>query len=110
MFHWDATKVKDWDTIDPALKNVIDPMLMSVGIGTITEDNVEEFFYRVHLMEHATGAFRNAMDTETEKVQPYFLFPDEARSLIGYSTNVGPMTTAKFKTHIFNIHRRMVKF
>lgn len=106
---WDATKVEAWDAIDPALKTSVDFMLMSVGIGEITEDNVEKFYRRVNIMEKATGAFRFQTD-ENSVTSPLYLSPDEARSLIGYRANISPMTDAKFRAHLFNIHERFTTF
>jgi len=112
---WDYTETADFEAIEPSLRQTAPFMCMTVGIGHITEDNVEDFYRRVNLTELATGAFRFAhetdgeFDTETNPT-PYLLTPDEARSLVGMRCNVTPMTKAKFKGHLFTLHERFVTF
>lgn len=105
---WDYTSCADFEGIEPSLRQTAPFMCMSVGVGHITDANVKEFYMRVNLMEKATGAFRN--ESDGEKMKPYLLTPDEARSLVGMSCNVSPMTKAKFKGHVLELHERFTRF
>lgn len=105
---WDATEVADWENVDGALRTSVDFMMMSVGINHITEENVREFWRRVNIVERLSGAFRTGREEGEDKMHDVLLSPEEARSLIGYKTNVSPMTAAKFKGHALNLHEGLV--
>lgn len=75
---------------------------MFVGIGHITEANVDKFIARCIIWEKVHGAFvsRVGEDGKTESA----FDADVIRRCIGYRANVSPLTKAQF---IANLTRHM---
>lgn len=103
----DPREIADVHAVEPALLGIVGIICMCVGVNHITEDNVREFYARVNMMERLTGAFRSGSE-DGGQVQEVLMTVDEAKTLIGYRTNVTPMTKAKFKGHLFNNYERLV--
>jgi hypothetical protein len=57
-----------------------------VGIGEITEANVDEFFRRISVLEGIHGAYRIRREGDQNLPHPYTL--DEVRAHIGLKINV----------------------
>lgn len=106
----DPREIADVHSVEPALLQLAGVICMVVGINHITEANVEDFWRRCNAMEKLTGSFRHGIPEDGDQIEQVCVTPDEARSLIGYRTNVTPMTKAKFRTHLFNTYERLVKF
>jgi hypothetical protein len=77
---------------DERLDQIIPIQAMCVGITNITEDNWVEFFYRVHIWEHASGIF-----WRDENGDPVYTTPDDIHRYVGLKTNVSTRTKAQFK-------------
>lgn len=67
---------------------------MAIGIGSITEKNVEEFALRLRLWEKVVGAFRVRHDDAGRTEVPFTLA--ELRPFIGFRTNVSTESRATF--------------
>lgn len=83
-------------------------MALTVGIPEVTVDNVEEFWRRVNSMESLTGPFRRKR--KGKKMKPYLLTQEEAKTLVGFKTNVTPMSKVKFRNHLWSTYERLVSF
>jgi hypothetical protein len=108
----DPREIADVEAVEPVLLSQAGMICMVVGINHIAnEADAKEFYTRVNMMELLTGAFRSYIGDDNERHE-VLLTPDEARSLIGYRTNVTAMTKAKFKGHLFSNYERFaaVKF
>jgi hypothetical protein len=77
---------------------------ISVGMGTITEDNWQKFYQRIKVLERLTGEFLNTTVTEGvgvdsgPVVKPYFFTAQDIKRRIGLKTNVFPMVSdVKFR-------------
>ena len=98
--NWNIEKVQDWKEIadggdESVTTSVLVNLTMSVGIGTITEKNADEFYARVHLIEQIDGAYRNK-DGKGIKFTK-----DDITRRIGLTTNASNFSRAEF------IKRRM---
>lgn len=86
--------VKDPDGHQTRLTGLGEAMvwsLMSIGIGTISEGNVNEVFVRLHMMERTTGAMRQTANG------PLMFSLDDVQKLVGLRTNVSTLTKAQFE-------------
>lgn len=103
---WDATAVKGYDTLtedEAVTRDALTFACMAIGIGEITESNVEEFYARINLWEKVNGNYRYI----DGKSVPFSRA--DVRRFIGLRTNVFPkMTDAKFARHIFDTHVRFL--
>jgi hypothetical protein len=98
--NWNIEKVKDWKEIadggdESVTTGVLVDLTMSVGFGTITKTNADEFYARVHLMELINGAYRNKAG------KPIMFTKEDIVRRIGLDTNAGTFSRAEF------IKRRM---
>ena len=71
----------------------------------ITEDNWEQVFIRIHMLEHGTDAYRTRY-TEDHEVKPVYFKPFEIRSMIGMSVNAGNKSEQKFTAEIISQLKR----
>jgi hypothetical protein len=107
----DPTAIADVEAVEPVLLGQLGLICMTVGMNTIAnEADAREFYRRVNIMEKLTGANRTRVKEDESGIEPVYLTPEEARSLIGYRTNASPMTKAKFRTHALDVHERFLKF
>jgi hypothetical protein len=75
---------------------------MPIMMGTITEQNWEEFYTRVHAWERAFKPLMVKRNTETgEIVEREFLTPKMIHDHIGLHVNVITESKAKFKQHLW---------
>jgi hypothetical protein len=72
---------------------------ISVGMGEITQKNVNEYYRRLSIYEKTNGALRNAHHADGTVV-PFPYSRDEVEAHIGLNTNVSPMTTRSFNSRI----------
>lgn len=105
--NWDATEVKDFDSVDKTLMESAVWATIDVGIREITEKNADDFFSRISLSEKVTGAYRRKV--VDDKLEDMFFTREEIHSLIGLKTNASVKPIATFKTHIWNMHTRYNK-
>lgn len=78
---WNATKAPNWDKLDSNHKESLIFSCMSVGIGEITEANVEEWYQRYLQTYRAYGWGETYLSLE------------DVRNGIGLTTNVFPKET-----------------
>lgn len=101
---WNATGVRDFDQLtdnEYVTRDALVWATMAIGIGVITEENAQEFYSRLSLLEKVTGASR------FKDGEPLYFTPDDVKRFIGLTTNVFPKwSKTKFKTHIFDLHER----
>ena len=69
---------------------------MSVGIGSITEDNCGEFAARLNLVQRTHGAMLVGTDPETGKRGPVPITAEDVFAHIGLVCNVSYKTHAQF--------------
>ena len=80
---------------------------MFVGMGVITEKNVEEFFHRICFMERIGGAHLNRRNTETNAIEPRPITLADCLRVVGLTTNVGKGDTkSQFIKRLADSHWR----
>lgn len=98
---WDITNCDDACKTDEEwpITNAIILLTMQVGLGTITEKNVDEFFVRLHVIEAIFGPMvsRNG--------EPCRISYEDVRRRIGLRVNVTDETNAKWNTRMGKILR-----
>lgn len=103
--NWDARAVRDIDNLTDNERVTLDSLIWStlaIGMGEITDENAQEFYTRLSLIEKVTGASR--FDGESK---PLYFTPDDVKRFVGLTTNVFPKwSKTKFKTHIMDLHER----
>ena len=100
---FDST-VPTWD-IYCDLRNSIIWALLATGFPArsewaITEGNWPEVFCRLQIYEAVHGCQRTYNNGDLASREMFYT-PEEIRSLIGLSVNVGNKTAAEFRKHIF---------
>ena len=76
---------------------------MSVGLGSITEKNAEEFYTRLAMLERVDGAYRR-----DENDKPTFFTREEVRAHIGLRVNVIDESKAPFHARVARALRERV--
>lgn len=109
--NWDVTNIKDYKTLcwipEPTKENPeqvrINPTTealiwatMNVGIGDLSEKNLDEFAYRLFFYEKNFQTFLNSQDG------PVPLTYEDLKAHIGLRTNVSFETRTKWATAIKN--------
>jgi hypothetical protein len=102
---WNATKVANLDTlhtqkVEANKTAYLCYNLMFVGVGRITEDNVEDTWKRVSLWERLHGALLS--DSEGN---PFYYTREDLLARIGYSTNVSTMTSLAFIKKVWSDYK-----
>lgn len=107
--NWDVSKVSedvrlvaDPDGGEPVMNPVTNALIwatMAVGIGEITEKNVEEFYTRLHVWEIALGPYLSDTDKDGNR-KPYLMTPTDVQNHIGLVANVAYESTAKFRAKV----------
>lgn len=102
---WNLENCKDWESLKTDAEWPVTDMIiwatMFTDIGwQITEENVAEFYSRIHLLEVMDGAFMNQTNRETGEVEPYFLTPEDVVKRVGLQTNVAPKTHLQFMKRV----------
>lgn len=97
--HWDITKCENSDSLTtdeqwPVTRHII-WATMFVGMGRITEENIETFAKRVMAHDKVAGPFLSRWDDDGKK-EDYFPGFEEIRKYIGLSTNVTTISDDKF--------------
>lgn len=69
---------------------------MIVGIREITEDNYQQFFNRLHLIETTNGSFFWKSKKDGSLGKPDFYTLEDIQKMIGLKTNASTTTKAQF--------------
>jgi hypothetical protein len=69
------------------------------GNWAITEDNWQQLFIRLSILEKVRGCYR-VYNNGTKKSRKMFFTPAEIKSMIGLSVNAGNLTDAAFNKRI----------
>jgi len=92
---------------DESTHYVLCVLMMVIGIGSISEKNLEEVFKRVHEYENLNGGMRMATDTETGKSTNVKLTLEEVKRFVGMTTNIFPdMTKRQWSAKYFKMLKR----
>ncbi len=98
--HWDMEKVKDrkelFDEVGSGIFDAIIWSTMAVGLGGITEKNVDKYFERLMILDKVDGPYLR--DKEGPKSWDYAT----VKRFIGLSTNVANDSDAVFKKKIWD--------
>lgn len=78
-------------------------LFMVIGVTVLTEDNFDEVWNRVSFYEKVCGPMLSAPDDRGDW-QPAPVLREELNAWIGFRTNATPMTLAKFRNHMWNLH------
>lgn len=107
--NWQVDDIKDYKNVvwigedDDAEMNPVTNALIwgtiSVGLGSITDKNVDEFAARFRVLERIHGAF--LYKTVEGKRQNWYVTDEEFTAHIGLTTNVRNETRAQWAQRIF---------
>jgi hypothetical protein len=104
---WDLSNIKNYESVcwvdgdegDIRLNPVTETLIyatLSVGLGSITEKNLDEFVGRFRVMERLQGPFMRNGDGSDSR-----LTDDELAAHVGLVTNVSNETRAAWARRIF---------
>lgn len=93
--HVDWRNVENWEDLDDIEQQTVAFLLMLIGIDEITKKNFREVFRRAYMYY--------LLDTLPDTAMRFTL--DDVRRYIGITTNVKPMTAAKWDRHLGRIAR-----
>ena len=114
---WDVTRMEDRLVKFPSDENgqmndalhVMIWLTIPVGIGHVTEDNVDEWWVRVNLWQQTIGSGFNTVkignpgdyppDTSEDDrtvVTPFLVTKEQAYNAVGLLTNAGPKSKTEF--------------
>ena len=92
--HWDISKVKDWKRKtkrNPYIVEILSMSTLLIGMDSITEQNVEEFCYRLNRYSTEVGPIAYKRNKRPVKWNIRTI-----RSWIGLKTNVCTISNAAF--------------
>ena len=103
--NFDASKLKDPDIAwtgdaSSVLCNAIVPSLIFIDIVQITEDNADEVYARLHMLEQICGANRRKVGENSADLEPVYITPEEVESFIGLTCNVMTENRSSFYSGI----------
>lgn len=105
---WDATKVEGWDAFDEMDKSIAGNyafVLMAIGIGKVTPENVGEIVFRTRMLQGIAGRLLHGKGEEQSKVVADKLESVEfVHRLIGCRTNVTDETWAAWSKRIHTFY------
>lgn len=97
--NWNIEKCKNWKQLKSdkewPITNALIWATMAVQMGDITENNYEEFYRRLHIIESKNGTFLNEPGGE-----PYFITKAAIKRRIGFHTNAGTSSKRHFDAWI----------
>ena len=111
---WQVDGIKDYETvwwegekgsIDRRMNPVTEALIfgtMSVGLGSITDKNVDEFAARFRIIEKIHGAQLYKPDPSGEGRVDWFVSDEDFIAHIGLVCNVTNETRSKWAQRIFN--------
>ena len=97
--HVDWRNVENWEALDEDEKQSVAFLLMLIGIDEITEKNCREVFYRAYMYKMLASVSKALEDFTLADVRAY----------IGVTTNVDPITPAKWDRLLGKIARNRAK-
>lgn len=74
-------------------------LTMRIGMGTITNQNIDEFWRRLFIVERSEGAFLYTHDPETKVRKPCYLTYADLLRYRGLVTNVSYVPPRKWNVH-----------
>lgn len=105
---WDATKVEGWDAFDEMDSSIMGNycfVLMAIGIGKVTPENVGEVVFRTRMVQGIVGNLLTGKTTEQSKVVADKLESVEFVSrLIGFYANIADEAWSTWSRRVHNIH------
>ena len=81
-------------------------VMLNIGIHTLTNRNLDEFFIRAQMFYDASGDPLIAVDKETQKREGYRWTYDDLRRHIGLSSNASTLTAERFQRQLGNLWRQ----
>ena len=111
---WQVDQIKDYknvcwipdaDSDERRLNPVTEALIfgtMSVGLGSITDKNVDEFAARFRIIEKIHGAQLYKPNPEGKGIVDWFVSDEDFIAHIGLVCNVSNETRAKWAARIFN--------
>lgn len=108
--NYDLSKVKgtEWkdDDNEWKLTEILIFVTMHVGLGEITEDNIDEWLDRIRLVEAASEfSFVYVRNEETGDVEPRAVTREDLEKRIGMRTNASEMTEHRFFMNLKHRYR-----
>jgi hypothetical protein len=98
--NWEIGKCKDWETLKSdqewPVTNALIWASMSVGIREITEENLPEYYARIHTWESLKGAFLRHRNPVTKQTEDRPITIDDLRKRIGLWTNASTMNRTEW--------------
>jgi hypothetical protein len=91
-----------------ALMQVLPYYSMVIGIGEITEDNLDEFYTRMRMNDMVSGTLLTGLNKETGKRIDHPISYHQLRQHIGFRCNVAYMSMVKFRKQLFEKMEREV--
>jgi hypothetical protein len=82
-------------------------MTITVGMSKITEQNYEEFWSRVAMLEEVHGP--NIIRRTADGVESVYITLEDVKNHIGLHTNAAPMSRTKFNGDVINRLKRKVE-
>ena len=79
---------------------------LSIGLGEITERNVDEVWYRTDAWQRLVGSGWNMIDSEGNSSE-FRLTREDIVNAVGLHTNVSPMTRAAFRKRLMEVFENM---
>lgn len=105
--HANYNGIKDWeelvydgDKLNPTTHAIVF-MTMAIGMGSITNKNVDEFIMRVMLEQEMSGPWLYEMKGD-ERVGVY-VTPNDVRRHTGLTTNVSRMTRVQYRKRVYDM-------
>lgn len=103
---WDITNCKDIEEIKSDTEwgrtEALIWTTMVIGLREITEENADEFFKRIKMVEQVSG------ELCIKDSAPYFFAKEDIVKRIGLRTNSSVLTKAQFNKHVLNMLEQRV--
>ena len=110
--HWDITGCKDVELLKSDtewhITNALIWATMSTGLNEITEENLPEFYARLHVWETIVGPLTWGTNEETGKEEERFIEVEDLRKRIGLHTNASRETRAEWKKKLSSYFDRQL--
>jgi hypothetical protein len=102
--HWNIAECKDVELLKSDaewhITNALIWATMSTGLNEITEENLTEFYARLHVWEKIVGPLTWGTNEETGKPEERFIEVEDLRKRIGLHTNASRETRAEWRKRL----------